>query len=457
MNAEMNKLPDNPSRAEVLAFISKSASYGNLGTFIGAGFSKAVLNDGFNDIALSWGELLAAVAKSLGVDYNEIWKEGVGYPEIASRICEVYSQAKGIAYQRAVQRVKQEIASLTSWYPDRDQRKAYSDYMSMLNCSWIITTNYDLVIESLLTGASIPLGPNDSLTAPAGVVPVFHLHGVRTSPDEIIIVQEDYVGLFRPTEYRQIKLALMIKESTMLILGYSLGDVNVLTALDWSKNVFKGESKNYPNEVIQVVRKENPKEEPYRDRNSIVVLEVDTLQGFFEEYSETRAEELEKDKEVRKNLVKLSAELGNSDESMIEKFIDDEPFRVQVLKTLSTFPNDLVSGFISFINRCIDETWARSEPKGAFQGYADNLKMILDILTTFSIKQMPPALFETTAYALQRVGGFIGDGLGQSFEANRVWNRRKGELSAEMVSELHAFSRQHHYTYLRELCQKIQP
>jgi len=48
-----------------------------------------------------------------------------------------------------------------------------------------------------------------------------------------IIVQEDYVGQFRPTEYRQIKMALMIKESTMLIIGYGLGDVNVLTALDW--------------------------------------------------------------------------------------------------------------------------------------------------------------------------------------------------------------------------------
>ena len=139
------------------------------------------------------------------------------------------------------------------------------------------------------------------------------------------------------------------------------------------------------------------------------------------------------------------------------RWIDDERFRVQALKTLSTFPNDLVSGFISFINRCIDETWARSEPNGAFQGYADNLTMILDILTTFSIKQMPPALFETTAYALQRVGYFIGDGRGQSFEANRVWNRRKGELSAEMVSELHAFSKQHHYMCLRELCQRIQP
>ncbi len=255
---------------------------------------------------------------------------------------------------------------------------------------------------------------------------MFHLHGVRTNPDEIIIVQEDYVGLFRPTEYRQIKLALMIKESTMLILGYGLGDVNVLTALDWSKNVFKGEPKSYPNEVIQIVRKNNPREDPYRDRNSIIVLEANSLQSFFDEYAGIRAGELEKDKEIRHNLAKLSEELDRPGESMIEKFIDDETYRAQVLKTLSTFPNDLVSGFISFINRCIDETWARSEPSGAFQGYADNLSMILDILTTFSIKQIPPALFETTAYALQRVGYFVGDGLGQSFEANRVWNRRKG-------------------------------
>ena len=137
----MNRLPDNPSRAEVLAFISRSASYGNLGTFIGAGFSKAVLNDGFNDIALSWGELLAAVASSLDVDYGEIWKEGVSFPEIASRICEIHSHTRDIEYQKAVRHVKREIASLTSWYPDKDQRKAYSDYMSMLNCSWIITTN----------------------------------------------------------------------------------------------------------------------------------------------------------------------------------------------------------------------------------------------------------------------------------------------------------------------------
>jgi hypothetical protein len=56
------RIPEVPTRTEVLTFISKSASYGNLGLFVGAGFSKAVLNDPMK-IALSWGELLEQSAK----------------------------------------------------------------------------------------------------------------------------------------------------------------------------------------------------------------------------------------------------------------------------------------------------------------------------------------------------------------------------------------------------------
>jgi hypothetical protein len=62
--------PEVPTRTEVLTFISKSASYGNLGLFVGAGFSKAVLNDPMK-IALSWRELLEQSAKKLKVDYRE--------------------------------------------------------------------------------------------------------------------------------------------------------------------------------------------------------------------------------------------------------------------------------------------------------------------------------------------------------------------------------------------------
>lgn len=68
----MNKISDIPERNKVLEFLSHSATYGNLGAFIGAGFSKAVLNDDFDDIALSWGELLEKVSEELEVNYADI-------------------------------------------------------------------------------------------------------------------------------------------------------------------------------------------------------------------------------------------------------------------------------------------------------------------------------------------------------------------------------------------------
>jgi hypothetical protein len=127
----------------------------------------------------------------------------------------------------------------------------------------------------------------------------------------------------------------------------------------------------------------------------------------------------------------------------------------EVLQTLSTFSNDLISGFVSFLNKCIDETWVRSEPNGAFQGYADNLTLILEIFTSFSIKQFPPALFETTAYALQRVGYYVGSEYGRSFAAKRAWDARKCELSEQLVVEPKSFAKQHYCTNISRLCREI--
>lgn len=451
----MHRLPEEPTRQETLTFISESASYGNLGLFVGAGFSKAVLNEVGNEIALSWGELLEAAARKMKVDYDEIWKIGVGYPEVASAICKAHSESEKCDYSKSLTRLKSEIAGLTSWYPDREKREIFSKHLEGLSPSWIITTNYDLIVESLLTGKSTPLGPNDSLSSPKGVIPVFHLHGLRTNPDEIIIALEDYVSLFRPSEYRQIKLALTIKESTTLLLGYGLGDVNVLTALDWSRHVFKSENVNYPNDVIQVLRKENPRSEPYRDKNGIVILETEDLASFFDEYLSIREKMLIVEKKQIEELRQLAEKLDDPDSAMIDEFIDDLDFRREILKLLSESSIHLVSGFVSFLNKCIDETWARSIPNGAFEGYNQNLNIILDILTSFSIDRFPPALFQTAAHSLHRVSPYVGMDGGKSWTAGKSWNRRKGELSLETVKELKSIARQHGYSSLSVLMNSI--
>jgi hypothetical protein len=429
--------------------------FGNLGLFIGAGFSKSVMNNGIEQIALSWDQLLEKASNKLDVDYADIWKEGVGYPDVASSICLKYSENKKCSYKEALSKLKREIALLTSWYPDKENRDKFSTYMNELDPDWVITTNYDLIIESLLTGKSVPLGPDESLSAPKEQVPVYHLHGIRTNPEGIIISQEDYVSLFRPNEYRQIKLALTIKESTTVLLGYGLGDVNVLTAIDWSKNVFVSKQENYPHDVIQIYRTKNPKDEPYRDRNGILIVETSDLTRFFDEYSEAHSKLSEEKKKEDEALKVLSDKLEDPDDDLIKKFIDDKAFRDDLLSVLSTFSSNLISGFVSFLNSCIDETWVRAEPNCAFEAYDQNLIILLDILTTLRLKQIPPALLETCAYALQRVAYYVGDKHGDSWQANRTFERRKGELSEDLVHELKNIAEQHCYTNLDVLLRRI--
>nr|WP_269846099.1 SIR2 family protein [Yersinia enterocolitica] len=412
-------------------------------------------NNNDDKIALSWGELLKRVSEKLGVDYNKIPKEGSGYPEIASYICKKYSSDSKIDYEQSLKKLKIEIAALTSWYPEHKQREKYSEYLGWLSPSWIITTNYDMVIESLLLGKSIPLEPNDSLSSPKSVIPVYHLHGLRTNPESIVITQEDYISLFRPNEYRQIKLALTIKESTTVLLGYGLGDVNVLTALDWSKNVFSSEKENYPNDIIQIIRSSSPEKSPYRDEHGVIIIETGDLSEFAEEFNNIRIIEEQKKEKERKILITLEKLLANPDKDTIDLFIDDDSFRKKILDTLSEFSINLISGFISFLDKCIDETWERSRPNGAFEGYNKNLTIILDILLAFPLTKFPPALFQAVVQSLERVGPYIGKNSGQSWDADRTWEKRKSQLSTEVVDELKNISAQHGYYFVTNLVKNL--
>lgn len=302
-----------------------------------------------------------------------------------------------------------------------------------------------------MTGIGISLGPNDPLSAASDFVPVFHLHGVRSNPSEIIITREDYVSLFRPTEYRQIKLALTVRESTTLILGYGLGDVNVLTALDWSQNVYKSSYNLYPNDVIQIVYTNAPKAKPYREHTSIVIYETDNLEAFFEELKVVHEKQLAAYNERIKTYREYSERLGNANTETINEFIDNDDFRRTIIETIRKFPLYLSSGFIVFFGKCIDETWKRSAPSGAFGGYNQNLVMLLDILTIFKLDDIPPALFQTTAYALDKVAGYVGNALGQSYAAKATWDVRKKELSQDVFDELSRIARQHQYMRLLSL------
>jgi hypothetical protein len=174
---------------EALNFLARASIYGNLGLFVGTGFSMAVMEKDYGPVPLSWGSLIEAAASALGTNFGSIHQAGRSYPEIATAVCAELARSREIKFGDACMLLKNEVAQLTSWYPDEKERKEFSDLLSVIAPSWIITTNYDLVIESLLTGRCLSLGPEDELLNPAGVVPVYHLHGIRTDPGRIVITR----------------------------------------------------------------------------------------------------------------------------------------------------------------------------------------------------------------------------------------------------------------------------
>lgn len=456
----MNQLPKNPTKEDVLTLLASAANYGNLGLFIGAGFSKAVVNNGMTDPALSWGDLLERVIEELAIAPVAM-ANGLSYPQIASQLCQhhhnnLLMDNNKVDYAQAVIEFKSVIAELTNYYPDKSRRDEFADYLKKINPAWIITTNYDLVIESLLTGCSVALGPKDSLSSPNDMIPIYHLHGLRSDPEGIIITQEDYVTLFRPNEYRQVKLALTIKESTTLLLGYGLGDVNVLTALDWSKNVFRQQDAatiNYPSGVIQVHIADNPKIKPYHDKNGIIVYETKSLIAFFNDYNAINQQFLLQQQQKSEDLAELVQLLNLADLKQIDLFINDDDVRQNILSQLSQadLARYLLSDFMHFFEKCLDRIKERSSKDKAFDEYSYNLAMLIDILSAFSVKQFPPALFQLVAANLNWLANYIGRNKGQSFKAATLWQESKGSLKKEVVNELKSVARLYYYSGLMNL------
>lgn len=133
-------------------------------------------------------------------------------------------------------------------------------------------------LESILAGKSITIGPCDSFIKIKDITPIYHIHGIINDPENIVLTNEDYVSLFRPSDYRQARLPFLIKKSTVLMLGYSLNDINVISSVDLANNVYKNINNYHESNIIQVVWEQNPKR--CEDNSTTSLCDEDAFERF---------------------------------------------------------------------------------------------------------------------------------------------------------------------------------
>lgn len=100
--------------------------------------------------------------------------------------------------------------------------------ISKNSISGVITTNYDLFLESTLDEYKKYIGQEELLfSSIQGIAEVYKIHGSIEKPDSIIINKNDYTIFSEKSAYLAAKLMTIFMEYPIIFLGYSLSDSNV--------------------------------------------------------------------------------------------------------------------------------------------------------------------------------------------------------------------------------------
>lgn len=429
------------TKTDIFDTICRAARLKNLGLFVGAGFSKSILDKDFNYLSYSWGELLEECCKTMDVDM-EIMKTNASYPEVASKICKQYSINKEISYENALKKLKEIIADLTYSFPSKDIQQKYYECLDPLQIEWIVTTNYDTLLESIFGGKSYSISPDEAFIKINNMIPIYHIHGVRTHSEGIVITNEDYAKLFRPSDYRQARLPFLIKESLVLMIGYGLGDINVLTAVDWSRNVYTAKNRNrdYEFPIIQLLYKSDPKDKPYKDESGIYILEIDDIETFFTQLQKRYNETQDEYDDLLQKTNKYVDMFNLASEEDIDRYIkNQENCRTDTIDFIAALSQEffyIYNSFLNFIRLVIKEIDRRSHVDGAFEYYNIKLCVVLDILEHIPLEVMPQSFLYYLANQLDGVAPMIGKSMGRSWKAFDTWEERKNKITQNTLSAL---------------------
>jgi hypothetical protein len=222
--------------------ISTSLHTNSLTLFVGTGFSKYMTNGK----APNWLELMVDCAKSIDKDdklLNQLFnsdssgkvKEAIYDLTICAQILEgEYLKKKKNIKEQIAKIIKSKINEKTIDKKKLEHLQAFFSEHPNIN---IVTTNYDTIFSDYI----LPI--TSRIVIEGSIIPrinsgqnIYHIHGCVNRPESIILTINDYYNFQNSNNYFSRKFFTLLQETTVAILGYSLGDFNLNSILNEVKN-----------------------------------------------------------------------------------------------------------------------------------------------------------------------------------------------------------------------------
>ncbi|ACZ11371.1 SIR2 family NAD-dependent protein deacylase [Sulfurospirillum deleyianum] len=214
--------------------------------FIGSGLSKRYLG------LENWEELLARyckivekpfryykdssegdlgkVASNLSSDFFDVWWKSSDYKDSREEYekidVKIVDKSLPLKYEIAQYLKTVDIIDTLSKLDDSLKREL--ELLKKASVDGIITTNYDLLIESIFPDFKPFIGQSEMLFGRShNIAEIYKIHGCCSKFNSLVLTYEDYEDFNSRNSYLAAKLLTTFVDHPVIFMGYKLGDKNI--------------------------------------------------------------------------------------------------------------------------------------------------------------------------------------------------------------------------------------
>ncbi|HFK1456055.1 TPA: SIR2 family protein [Bacillus cereus] len=335
--------------------IATALATNSLTLFVGTGLSKH-LTDG---AAPNWLELMIQLAQKL--DDSKVMEDLFDTDEsgkyisckmeltICAQILELEFSNKGLNIREEIKKILD--ATINSDTINEEKVEKLSLFLNTHPTINIVTTNYDNILsEYVLKDNRRVIIDGRTLAKENSGINIYHIHGSILKPQSIVLTMNDYFKFQYSENYLSRKLYTLLQETTVVVLGYSLGDFNLNTILNEVHNSKASAYKNTDIYYINQHKVDKMFKRYYLHAFGIDVIERCSVTNFIQrvtnKFSSAKTNIVDKAPSLKKI---ISGELDYVDDAVKTKgFLhrlilrasilgietDDEDFQMYLLKVL---------------------------------------------------------------------------------------------------------------------------
>ena len=421
--------------------ISTSLHTNSLTLFVGTGFSKYMTNGN----APSWLELLVDCTRHIDnkdILLNQLFNSDssgkVTDPKYDLTICAQILEGEYLKKRADIKTQISEIITsrINESTIDKSKLLLLQSFFSNHPNINIITTNYDTIFSDhiipltsrvIIEGSTIPRinsGQN-----------IYHIHGCTNKPSSLVLTINDYYNFQNNNNYFSRKFFTLLQETTVVIMGYSLGDFNLNSILNEVKN---SKNESFKRSDIYYVSKDNIPdiiERFYAMTYAIKVIQNTDIDSFFtnieQEYS--TAEELIKTVENLKGVIAGTL-------YYLDDFLKLKISLTKILLQASTIGIESTNeSFIDTILSLLKKKKEFTTESGAWWQYEHLADWLIDIASIIVIQntKYEKEFCEIAEYSLKKSSK--RQYYGYSWHAWEIWKNRWHEMKVEnqiMIEDL---------------------